>query len=189
MSAGRLRAPPGEGGVRAGPAESQRRDTGQMAPCLQPPTHASDGPIISHWQVLETPLKVLSVPFVFVTVNNGAPDYPVTSAPRKRRGKPTWPRRHVLRRDHGGYLARSCIRHSFNCGIASAARHYVIQFRMTFSIFHEQCTSGAASALATRVIGPWRRPSVKWTSSKYWKPVVLSYFAFEGPPQALDGPN
>ena len=46
--------------TRAGPAESQRRDTGQMAPCLQPPTHAvklrqPPTVLLSHWQVLEMP--------------------------------------------------------------------------------------------------------------------------------------
>ena len=85
LCAGRLRAPPGEGCTRAGPAESQRRDTGQMAPCLDCLRRTQATVPFSHWQVLEIPLEVLSVPFVFVTVNNGALDYPVASAPPCRR--------------------------------------------------------------------------------------------------------
>ena len=52
---------------------------------LLPPARAVN--VISHWQVLEIPLDVLYILFVFATVNRSAPDYPVTSAPPCRRAQ------------------------------------------------------------------------------------------------------
>ena len=57
MIAGRRRAPQTEAATRAGSAEAQRHDTGQMASCLRR-TRATVK-VISHWQALEIPLEVL----------------------------------------------------------------------------------------------------------------------------------
>ena len=69
---------------------------------------------------------------------------------------------------HWGALHCHAPRHSLNCGFASAARHCVIRFRMTSSVFH---------VLYQRV-GPFRNTGYQSSSP----------LCFRGPPLALDEP-